>query len=167
MQTEKFSLYGFEVMIPTDWQVELNPKSSRIKGDVAFKSQKGNRVFVSWGSLEEAKRFKTLEEHRDRSLKQVKKGSDVKSADVSDLRETQICGHRALVSHVSAEIRIGMMGRSTVGRDIWSIHLHCPNTSRYYVLFSMERNPAEFEDMSAVFDSFAKTMVCHPGALLN
>lgn len=162
MDTEKFSLYGFEIMIPTDWHVELNPKSTRVKGDVAFQSIKGNRVFVSWGSLEDAKKFKTLEEHRDASLNQVKKGSDVKSAEVSDLREIQIGGHRALVSHLSAEVRMGMMGRSIVGRDIWSIHLHCPNTSRYYVLFSMERNSQEFEDMSHVFDSFARTMVCHP-----
>ena len=83
METEKFALYGFEIMIPTDWGVELNPKSTRKKGDVAFQSQKGNRVFVSWGSLDEAKRFKTLEEHRDGSLNQVKKGRDVKSLDVS------------------------------------------------------------------------------------
>jgi len=165
METERFALYGFEVMIPTDWRVELNPKSTRKKGDVAFQSQKGNRVFVSWGSLDEAKRFKTLEEHRDGSLNQVKKGTDVKSLDISDLRETQICGHRALVSHVSAEIRVGMMGRNVTGRDIWSIHLHCPNSSRFYVLFSMERDPAEFEDMGSVFDSFAKTIVCHPAVI--
>jgi hypothetical protein len=162
MNSEKFALYGFELMIPQDWSVEINPKSSRQKGDVAFQSQKGNRVFVSWGSLDEAKRFKTLEEHRDSSLNQVKKGSDVRSADVSDLRETQICGHRALISHVSAEVRTGMMGRGIAGRDIWSIHFHCPNVSRYYVLFSMERDPAEFEDMGAVFESFVKSMVCHP-----
>ena len=161
VDAERFSLYGFEIMIPKDWQVELNPKSTRKKGDVAFQSQKGNRVFVSWGALEDAKKFKTLEEHRDSSFNQVKKGSDVKSAEVSDLREIHICGHRALVSHLSAEVRMGAMGRNVVGRDIWSIHLHCPDSSRYYVLFSMERNSQEFEDMSRVFESFANTMVCH------
>ncbi len=162
MRDEKFALYGFELMIPSDWSIELNPKSSRKKGDVAFQSQKGNRVFVSWGSLEDAKQFKTLEEHRDGSLKQVKKGSDVKSFAVSDLKETQIAGHRALVSHVSTEIRTGVMGRNVASRDIWSVHFHCTNLSRYYVLFSMERDPTEFEDMGPVFDAFAKTMVCHP-----
>ena len=162
MKSEKFAVYGFEIKIPSDWRVELNPKCSRQKGDVAFQSQKGNRVFVSWGPLEEAKRFNTLEEHRDSSLNQVKKGSDVKSFGVSDLKEIQICGHRALVSHFSAEIRVGMMGRNTSGRDIWSIHFHCPNLSRYYVLFSMERDPAEFEDMASIFDSFSETIICHP-----
>jgi hypothetical protein len=162
LEIEKFSIYGFEIMMPNDWLVELNPKSTRKMGDVAFQSQKGNRVFVSWGSLEETKKFKTLEEHRDASLRQVKKGSDVKSAEISDLREIQIGGHRALVSHLTAEVRMGMTGRNIAGRDIWSIHLHCPNSSRYYVLFSMERDPQEFENLSSVFDSLAKTMVCHP-----
>jgi hypothetical protein len=161
MRTEKFALYRFELGIPSDWRVELNPKSSRDKGDVVFQSKKGNRVFVSWGPLEEANRFKTLEEHRDSSLNQVKKGSDVKAVSVSDLRETKICGHRALISHVSALIRSGMMGRETVNRDIWSVHFHCPETGRYYVLFSMERDSSEFEDMGPVFESFTTSMVCH------
>ncbi|MGI0091837.1 MAG: hypothetical protein ACREBS_09015 [Nitrososphaerales archaeon] len=161
--SEKFALYGFEIEIPSDWRVEVNPKSTRVKGDAAFQSQKGNRVFVSWGPLEEAtRRFKTLEAHRDSSLDQVKKGSDVKSLDVSDLKEVQVCTHRALMTHVSAQIRSGMMGRNTSRRDIWSIHFYCPNISRYYVMFSMERDAEEFEDMGQVFSSFAKTMVCHP-----
>jgi hypothetical protein len=162
MGNEKFAVYGFEILILSDWRVELNPKSSREKGDVAFQSRKGNRVFVSWGPLSEASRFKTLEAHRDSSLERVKKGSDVKSVNVSDLKETKICGHRALVSHVSAVIRAGMMGRNTVGRDIWSVHFHCPNLSRYYVLFSMERDSSEFEDLGPIFESFVSTMVCHP-----
>lgn len=161
MASEKFAIYGFEIAIPSDWRVELNPKCTRDKGDVAFQSKKGNRVFVSWGPLEEAKRFKTLEEHRDSSLNQVKKGSDVKTVDVSDLKETNICGHRALVSHISALIRSGAMGRNTTSRDIWSVHFHCPNTSRYYVIFSMERDSSEFEDMGPVLESFVNTMVCH------
>ena len=162
MQNERFALYGFEIKIPAGWRVELNPKSSREKGDVAFQSAKGNRVFVSWGPLSEAKRFKNLEEHRDNSIEQVKKGSDVKSVCVSALKETTVSGHRALVSHVSATIRTGMIGRSVAGRDVWSVHFHCPNLSRYYVMFSMERDKTEFEDMGPVFESFVETMICHP-----
>lgn len=161
MANEKFAVYGFEIAIPSDWRVELNPKSTREKGDVAFQSNKGNRVFVSWGPLVEAQRFKTLEEHRDSSLNQVKKGSDVKTVDVSDLKETSICGHRALVSHISALIRSGVMGRNTASRDIWSVHFHCPKALRYYVIFSMERDSSEFEDMGPVLESFVSTMVCH------
>ena len=163
VHNEKFALYGFEIEIPSDWRVEVNPKSTRTKGDTVFQSPKGNRVFVSWGPLEEAtRRFKSLEEQRDSSLDQVKKGSDVKSLAVSDLKEVQVFGHRALIAHVSAQIRSGTLGRNITSRDIWSIHFYCPNISRYYVLFSMERDHEEFEDMGQVFNSFAKSMVCHP-----
>ena len=75
----------------------MNPKDSRRKGDVAFHSPKGNRFFVSWGILEDAnKRFKSLDEHRDKSIKQVSKGPDVAKVDIADSREDQISGHRAL-----------------------------------------------------------------------
>lgn len=162
VETEKFALYGFEVEIPVDWRVEFNPKSTREKGDVVFQTQKGNRFFVSWGKLEDAsKRFKTLEEHRDSSIEQVRKGTDVKTMKVTDFKEVQICGHRALISHVSAQVQTGMMSRKLTERNFWAMHLHCPSMSRYYVLFDTERDPEEFEDIGQVFDAFARSVVCH------
>lgn len=162
MNKEKFALYGFEVEIPSDWRVEVNPKSARSKGDVVFQTEKGNRFFVSWGPLEDAtKRFKTLEELRENSFDQVRKGSDVKYVNVSDLNEIEICGHRALTARLRAEVRGGMMSRRSAVRNILSAHFHCPDLSRYYVVYSMERDTDEYEDMTKVFDSFAKSIVCH------
>ncbi|MDA4130691.1 MAG: hypothetical protein OK457_07960 [Thaumarchaeota archaeon] len=162
---EKFAMYGLEVEIPADWRVEFNPKGNRKKGDVVFQTPKGNRFFVSWGPLEEAqKRFKTLEEHRDYGIKRVKKGPDVRSVDVTDLSEIQIGGHRALVSHVAAKLQRGMMSRGVSNRDIWSVHFHCPNSSRYYVIYSMQRDAEEFEDIGIIFSDLARTVSCHPSA---
>ena len=160
---EKFAVYGAEVEIPGDWRVEFNPKGTRKKADVVFQSPHGNRFFVSWGPLEEAqKKFKTLEEHRDYGIKRIKKGPDVRSAEVSDLNELQIDGHRALMSHVNAKLQRGMMSRGVSSRDIWSIHFYCPQTSRYYVVYSMQRESDEFDDLSAIFRSLADSMKCHP-----
>jgi len=160
---EKFAVYGAEVEIPADWRVEFNPKGTRKKADVVFQSPHGNRFFVSWGPLEEAqKKFKTLEEHRDYGIKRIKKGPDVRSAEVSDLNELQIDGHRALMSHVNAKLQRGMMSRGVSSRDIWSIHFYCPQTSRYYVVYSMQRESDEFDDLSAIFRSLADSMKCHP-----
>lgn len=162
MKQEKFALYGFEVKLPSDWRIEMNQKTTREHGDVVFQSPKGNRVFVSWGPLSKAERFKTLEEHRDNSINQLKKGSEIKSLNVSDMKEMQIMGHRALVSHVTTEVRAGMMGRNVASREIWSVHFHCPDLSRYYVMFSMERDHGEFEDLGAVFETFVESASCHP-----
>ncbi len=162
VETEKFALYGFEITIPSGWRVEFNPKGTREKGDVVFQSPKGNRFFISWGKLEDAlKKFKSLEEHRDNSISQLKKGTGVKDVKVTDLREIQVCGHRGLMSHVTAEIQSGMMSRKVSEKKLWAMHLHCPVMARYYVLFDTERDPDEIEDMDGAFDSFAKSVVCH------
>lgn len=161
MNQERFALYGLEIMMPSDWRVELNQKATRESADIVFQSQKGNRVFVSWGPLSKAGRFKTLEEHRDNSINQLRKGAEIKSLNVSDLKEMQIMGHRALVTHVTTEVRTSMLGRGTASREIWSVHFHCPELSRYYVMFSMERDHEEFGDMGAVFESFVESTSCH------
>ncbi len=160
---EKFAVYGIELEIPADWRVEFNPKTTRRKADVVFQSPHGNRFFISWGPLADAeKKFKTLEEHRDYGVKRVQKGPDVRSAEVSDLVERQVDGHRALVSHVTAKLQRGMMSRGTSSREIWSIHFHCPITSRYYVVYSMQRESDEFDDLSSIFRELADSMKCHP-----
>lgn len=161
MKQEKFALYGFETKISSDWRVEMNQKSTREQADIVFQSPRGNRVFVSWGPLSKASRFKTLEEHRDNSINQLKKGSEIKSINVSDLKEMQIMGHRALASRVITDVRTGMMGRGIASREIWSVHFHCPELQRYYVMFSMERDHEEFEDMGAVFENFVESVACH------
>lgn len=163
---EKFAIYGIELEIPSDWRVEFNPKGTRKKADVVFQSPQGNRFFVSWGPLSDAQRkFKTLEEHRDFGIQRVKKGPDVRSIEVSDLRELQIDGHRALLSHVDAKIQRGMMSRGFARRDIWSIHFYCPETSRYYVIYSMQRDSDEFDDLSTIFRTLAEGVKCHPSAV--
>jgi hypothetical protein len=160
---ERFAIYGFELEVPDDWRVEVNPKGTRKKGDVAFHTSKGNRFFISWGDLESAnKRFKTLDEHRDWSTKQVGKGPDVKKVNVEDSREVQIGGHRALLSHVTADVRAGgFMSRGSMQRSMWSVHFYCPEQNRYYVIYSLQRDPEEFPDFSSAFDSLWKTAACH------
>jgi hypothetical protein len=160
---ERFALYGIEVEIPGDWRVEFNPKGSRQRGDVVFQSPTTNRIFVSWGPLAEAtKRFKTLEEHRDFNLTRVKKGQDVKTLEVSGSTETMINGHKGLLTHLTIQVRQGMMGRATAQRDLWSLHFHCSDLGRYYVVYSMLRNDEGSEELDRAFKSVTQTMSCHP-----
>lgn len=167
-QQEKFAMYGFEIKIPSDWRVEVNPKSTREKGDVAFHSKLGNRFFVTWGNLANVEsRFKSLEEHRDKNVKQIRSGPDVKSVDIADSHDEQISGHRALFSHVTADVKAGMFSRGSYEREMWSIHLYCPEQSRYYVVYCLLRDPKEYEDFANVFNSMARSFVCHPQTVFN
>ncbi len=162
VQTELFALYGAQAQISRDWRVELNPKATRDKGDVVFQSPGGNRFFLSWGPLNEAtKQFKELDQHRDKSIERVKKGQDVKSLEIIEKKETEVFHHRALFSHISAVVRQGVTGRSVAKRRILSVHFYCPESGRYYVVFGEERKEGEFDNLTGIFESFYKSVVCH------
>jgi hypothetical protein len=159
---EKFSMYGFSVEVLDNCRVEVNPKSSREKGDVVFQSPKGNRFFVSWGNLNEAtKRFSSLEQQRDKSIDRIRKGQDVREVKIEHSSEEKILGHRALMTHVTAEIKLGMFGRATYDRDMWSLHMYCEPRGKYYVVYCLLKDPTEFEDSGKVFKSFTDSFVCH------
>lgn len=155
-------MYGFEISIPNDWRIEVNSKSTRERGDVAFHSKLGNRFFISWGNLADVqKRFKSLEEHRDRNVKQISRGPDVKNVKMVDSHEEQIRGHTALFSYVAIDVKAGMISRRTYERELWSLHLHCPDSLRYYVVYCLLRDPSEYEEFPAIFNSVAKSLTCH------
>ncbi len=160
--TEVFAVYGFKLRVPDDWRVEFNPKGNRTKGDVAFHSPKRNRIFVSWGSLEEAsKRFKTLEEQRDWGVAQMKKARDIRDAEVAESKSIQVCGHRALISRVTARGGGGLLSPKRPDRIVSSMYLYCPNRSRFYVLYSSLNYPEEYPDFPRLFERVAQSMVCH------
>jgi hypothetical protein len=159
---EKFALYGFQLEIPNNWRIEVNPKSTREKGDVAFHSPKANRFFISWGKLENAtNRFKSLEEHRDKNIKQIKKGQDVRQVETGESYEARIEGHRALFTQLRAEVKQGMFGRATYVREMWSAHVYCDQRGRYFVIYCLLRDPGEYENYSKVFKDMAMSLVCH------
>ena len=163
IETEVFSVYGFGLRIPNDWRVEFNPKGDRIKGDVAFHTPKKNRIFISWGPLEEAnKRFKTVEEQRDWGVKQMEKSRGIKEVTISESKPINVCGHRALLSRIIATEGGGFLSPKQSDRVVNSMYLYCPNSSRYYVLYAVLNCPEEYPDFSKLFDTVAQSMVCHP-----
>src|ERR1700758_4284511 len=100
-------------MVPGDWRIEFNAKNRRERGDVVFHTPKNNLFFVSWGSLEEArKRFPSLSEQRDKSVGRLKSNPNVANIKLEDNGKMEIRGHEALVSHVTAQGRRGFMTRN-------------------------------------------------------
>lgn len=161
MGKENFAFYGLQVSIHDVWRVEINPKNTREKTDVAFHTPKGNRFFVSWGKLEDAtKRFSSLKEHRDASVKQIRSGQ-VTKVSIDDSREDIINGHSAIFSRVTAELNSGMFSKRVEEKDMWSAHFYCPESRRYYVAYCLLRDTTEYEDMGIVFTEMVKSAVCH------
>lgn len=159
---EKFAAYGVEVDIPEDWRIEFNAKSTREKGDVAFHSPKNNIFFVSWGKLAEAqRRFKSLEEHRDATIKRIRGDPNMKSVDIVSSEKETLSGHDGILSEVVAKKRSGLISRSEPTHRIWSVHFYCPQRSRYYVVYSQVKVEGEYPDFAGMFKGVTGTIKCH------
>ena len=51
------------------------------------------------------------------------------------------------------------------GHEVWSVHLYCPPTARYYVVYWHVSFGDEFPDFEDRFMSIARTLACHPQPL--
>lgn len=159
---EIFALYGFKLKTLGDWEVELNPKGSRAKGDAVFHTPKGNKVYVSWGPLQEVtKRFKSIEEHRDWGMKALKKSRDVQSVAATEEEEAIVCGHRALITRVTVSVVSGFMIRKQADRSISSVYLYCPDRSKYFIIYTLLDFPDEYGGFQTTFDSTVRSFTCH------
>ncbi len=159
---ERFSAYGFRMDVPNNWRIEFNSKNTRQKADVAFHSPKNNVFFVSWGNLDEArKRFKSLEEHRDESIKRIRKDPNMKKVGVSKTTKQRVSTHDGIISEVLAQKRSGLFGRNEPEHDVWSLHFYCPESVRYYVVYWHVKDAEEFPDKEEMFVGLSKTIECH------
>jgi hypothetical protein len=160
--SEDFAVYGFKLRIPDTWRVEFNPKGDRLKGEVAFHTPRRNTVFWAWGSLEEAtKRFKTLEEQRDWGAARIAKTRGIQGTKITESKTVQVCGHGALVTRIAAIPRGGFLSRKQPDRVVISMHLRCPDTSRFHVLYIAPNDVEEYPDFEGLFDRLVQSFVCH------
>lgn len=160
---EKFSVYNFSIGYPPECRVEFNPKSRREAGDIVFHFPDREKVHLSWGELEKAKnRFETAEKHAEHSLQVVKNTRNVKKVETlwSDILSLNM--HRAPYSHLRLDqIQSGIFpSKRTISCDAYSVHLHCENSSRYFVIYTMlsPNAPSDFGDL---FTVMAKSFKCH------
>ena len=162
---ETFSVYGFHTVYPNTWKVEFDPKSDRSKGDVAFKSPERDNIFLSWGSLEKAKkRFSDQEGHLKYSIDRIKKNTRVGGVEVAQKRDFQVLSHKALVSFLkvtfSSPSIVPFKKKQGEVQEIRAMHLHCKDTGRYYVIFgqnTLDKSREHEEIFNRMVDSFG----CH------
>ena len=163
MQYDHFSIHGFEVEYPKEWRVELHPKSKRKTGEVAFQSPERDRMFVFWGELEEAKKkFASLDEYVEKTIKKVKKSRDVNSVEVVERKELEINGHRAIFTNLRATIIQGfLLKRRKVPQNLWASHLYCEQTSRFFIVHGSPSSDERSTEHAKVYEHMQKSFRCH------
>ena len=131
---ERLAVYGFSMDYPTTCKIELNPKSDRNQGDIAFKSPDGYKIFLSWGEMKKVEKFRDVDAHADYSLERIKRSREAKILDVKRER-MRANGHPASFNHVKLDlVKRGIFFNQTkTSQEVRSLHLRCENTSRYFV----------------------------------
>lgn len=159
---EQFSVYGFSIDYPKDSRVEFNPKSRRGQGDVVFHFPDRMKIFLSWGDLENAlKKFPTVEEHADHSLKRIKTAGNVKGFERISHDSISIHSHQGAYNRAKfEEVTVGFLsGKRKSPREAHSVHVHCPNSSRYFVVYALL--PSGANDYERTFTAMANSLRCH------
>jgi hypothetical protein len=158
---ERLEAYGFGIDYPSDCVIEFNPKSKRNEGDVALKSPRGYKLFLSWGELERVKKLDGVEGHADYSFDRVKGSREAKVVDVRK-DSFQVNGHRAAYRDASLELfkRGIFFNTSRTPQRVRSLHLHCDVSSRYFVIYGPVGSDKQ-DEQAEVMRRMVKSFVCH------
>jgi hypothetical protein len=160
---ERFSVYNFAIDYPAVCRVEFNPKSRREKGDVVFHFPDSEKLFLSWGDLETArKKFHTVEEQAEHSVDALSKNSNVKNSERVARDLLKINSHKAAYNRVRLdELQAGLsLRKKAVKHEVYSVHLHCDELDRYFVIYAM-LSPNAPEDFVDLFLRMANSFECH------
>lgn len=160
---EKFSVYGFSIDYPPVCRVEFNPKSRRESGDVVFHFPDKEKLYLSWGALEKAKKnFRTVEKHAEHSVENLRKSGNVKNFERVKHDTLNVNKHKAIYNHVKVDQPIPgiFSSKKMTYRQGYSCHLHCENSSKYFVIYTV-LSPSGPEDFGELFLEMAKSFKCH------
>jgi hypothetical protein len=160
---ELLAMYGFSAKYPDNARLELNPKARREKGDVVFHLEEGYKVFLSWGSLEEArKRYATAAAQASASIERSVKSTRAKLDGTPETKSLKIQSHDATYTHARMSVERGgfPFGSRRVTQDSYSLHLQCDDSGRYYVVYAFAR-PETSEQIGEVFEPIMLSLKCH------
>jgi hypothetical protein len=160
---ELLAIYGFSANCPNNARLELNPKTRREKGDVVFHLEDGIKVFLSWGSLEDArKRYATAAAQASASIERSVKSTRAKLDGTPETKNLKIQGHDATYTHARMFVERGgfPFGSRRVTQDSHSMHLQCDESGRYYVVYAFAR-PETSEQVGKIIEPIMLSLKCH------
>jgi hypothetical protein len=160
---ELLAMYGFSANYPNNARLELNPKTRREKGDIVLHLEEGLKVFLSWGSLEDArKRYATAAAQASASIERSVKSTRAKLDGTPEIKNLRIQGHDAAYTHARMFVERGgfPFGSRRVTQDSHSMHLQCDESGRYYVVYAFAR-PETSEQVGKIIEPIMLSLKCH------
>lgn len=165
VEYEYFCIYGFRIVYPITWKVELDPKSERSEGNVTFKSPEKVNIVVSWGPIEKAKkRYSSVKEHAKDSIDRIKGESKIKKAELVQIKEVQVNSHKAIFSHIriifSMPKLLPFRKAKTYKQKVHSLHFYCKPSKRYFVVYGVTTSENSLQQ-GRIFENIIQSFVCH------
>jgi len=160
---EIVALYGFSAKHPRSSYLELNPKSTRLRGDVAFHLEEGFKVFLSWGRLQAArKRYPTAAAQASASIERTAKETGRKLDGTPEIRSVRIQNHDAIYTHAKmfSERWLFPFGVRRVAEETYTLHVQCEDSQRYYIVYASAR-PEISEEVGRLFEPIMSSFRCH------
>jgi len=160
---EALAMYGFSASYPNNARLELNPKTRREKGDIVLHLEEGLKVFLSWGSLEDArKRYATAAAQASASIEHSVKSTRAKLDGTPETKNLKIQGHDATYTHARMFVERGgfPFGSRRVTQESHSMHLQCDDSGRYYVVYAFGR-PETSEQVGKIIEPIMLSLKCH------
>ena len=159
---ERFSMYKFAIDYPNAWRIEFDPKSRRAEGHVIFNSPENDNVFLTWGLLDKIRgKYDSLEAQAEASYSRIAYGRDVMKLNPIETKTIELNGHRTIFKHFVMERAIGLRMIRARSKEIWSIHLQCKNTDRYFIIYESTPNTSRSQEQSEIFSHMKDSFVCH------
>ena len=159
---EKLTIYKFSIDYPSVCRAEFNQKNKHDSGDLVFHFPDKEKVFITWGELEKArKKFRTLSDYAENSIKEVKKGATV--FERKEQSTMSLNSHEALYNQTSvSQPRLGLigLGRKPVKRGTYSVHLYCEPSARFFVIYALFSDSTD-ESFRETFMRMANSFTCH------
>jgi hypothetical protein len=158
MRYDRFLVYGFGIDYPEDWRVEL--VGSKGRGLVTFRLSR-DKIFLTWDSLEEAKkRYASLVEHVDKSIREIKESRNVKSVEVIERKEVKINEHKGLFTHLKVvSTQRSLLKKRVLVHEGWTLHVHCEQTARFFILYGW--SDERLVEQADIFKHMLKSLKCH------
>lgn len=160
---DRFSVYGFAIDYPATYAVDFN-KAEHDKGEISFLSPEGDKISMNWGKLEKIqKRFDSVEEEAQEGVRRLKKSQNFENFEIVEHKTIPINNHDSVFNHVSFthyRVVFPLVTRRAKELHVRSLHLHCEQSSRYFVIYGMAASNKSSE-LGSIFQNMIESFTCH------
>ena len=158
---ERFQVYRFGFEYPKGCTISFGKHPSRANGYVRMDLAERERIFVSWGQLDSIPPDReSTDDHARVSLSRLGKARDVKEVRLMEHSSVDFNGHPATLTHLQIDSAIPFFSRER-NRDVRSIHVHCFDSGRYFILNESCSASDSSEDSLRIFKKLRESFVCH------